>query len=428
MNKRIKTLFLLLPIFAAGLWGCASDGDADNPVDNNPYEPIELEAEEFYVGEAMQPFAFDMLGEICCQTESSVVVSPLSAAIMVGMLANAADDDVCAEFLAAMGVSDVQKLWLNSYFGKLQQSLPGIDKEAKMRLDNGVWLNSGSGEPARATDGYVSILYNDYMTDIKCIDFSERSSVGKINAWIFERTGFDDVVKNIDRSMAALWASTLYFRGAWTKKFDRSATKKSPFFLADGSCEDVDMMHADNVGAGYYSGIGADGGMSTEDAIQSVTMPYGNGAYNFTAVLPAKNMSVRDLIRSLGAGGWYEITTGSSGEGMRSGSFGLDIPRMEITSDHDVSRILSAMGASSLASGFVMPGLGLISPVGGKVVQRTSISVDEEGSEVKSVTAGGIDGADRRCYVTFDRPFVYAVWEKSTGAILAVGTYMGPNK
>ena len=188
------------------------------------------------------------------------------------------------------------------------------------------------------------------------------------------------------------------------------------------------MMHADNVGAGYYSGIGADGGMSTEDAIQSVTMPYGNGAYNFTAVLPAKNMSVRDLIRSLGAGGWYEITTGSSGEGMRSGSFGLDIPRMEITSDHDVSRILSAMGASSLASGFVMPGLGLISPVGGKVVQRTSISVDEEGSEVKSVTAGGIDGADRRCYVTFDRPFVYAVWEKSTGAILAVGTYMGPNK
>ena len=64
MNKRIKTLFLLLPIFAAGLWGCASDGDADNPVDNNPYEPIELEAEEFYVSEAMQPFAFDMLGEI----------------------------------------------------------------------------------------------------------------------------------------------------------------------------------------------------------------------------------------------------------------------------------------------------------------------------------------------------------------------------
>ncbi len=149
MNKRIKTLFLLLPIFAAGLWGCASDGDADNPVDNNPYEPIELEAEEFYVSEAMQPFAFDMLGEICCQTEGSVVVSPLSAAIMVGMLANAADDDVCAEFLAAMGVSDVQKLWLNSYFGKLQQSLPGIDKEAKMRLDNGVWLNSGSGELKR---------------------------------------------------------------------------------------------------------------------------------------------------------------------------------------------------------------------------------------------------------------------------------------
>ncbi len=65
------------------------------------------------------------------------------------------------------------------------------------------------------------------------------------------------------------------------------------------------MMHADNVGAGYYSSIGADGGMSTEDAIQSVTMPYGNGAYNFTAVLPAKNMSVRDLIRSLGA--WWMV-------------------------------------------------------------------------------------------------------------------------
>lgn len=425
MKTHGNLLFLALAPLAAVLWSCSDEGGMVNPVDDNPYEPIALDVAESQVGEVMKPFAFDLLGEISRQTDGSVVVSPLSAALMAGMLANAADVNASAELLGAMGVSEVQKPWLNSYFRKLLITLPSIDKTSKMQLDNGAWLNNGAVEPPKATDDYRSVMRGDYLTEISYLDFSDGKAAGTINDWIYKRTGFDNVIEDLDRSMAAIWVATLYFHGEWTNKFKKDATKRQPFFLSDGSSREVDMMHSKNVGAGYYFRTGSDAGINADETIQSVTMPYGNGAYHFTAVLPARDMSVADLIRALADGVWGDIALGASGGGIRSGVYGVCLPRMEITSDHDMRRIWSAMGVNDLFDGCTMPGVGISSPVVGKIVQKVSISVDEDGSEVKAVTSGGMEGACVPEYVAFNRPFVYVVWEKSTGVILAAGTYMG---
>lgn len=62
--------------------------------------------------------------------------------------------------------------------------------------------------------------------------------------------------------------------------------------------------------------------------------------------------------------------------------------------------------------------------------QSLSLDVDEEGTiiRVETVTDGDLADVPQAIdQITFDRPFVYVVWEQSTGAILIAGTYMGPD-
>jgi serine protease inhibitor len=66
-----------------------------------------------------------------------------------------------------------------------------------------------------------------------------------------------------------------------------------------------------------------------------------------------------------------------------------------------------------------------------RVLHKTYIKTDEEGSEAAAVTAVEIGvtsvGPDQPYYFTIDRPFVYFIQEKSTGTILFIGTVMNPN-
>jgi serpin B len=62
-----------------------------------------------------------------------------------------------------------------------------------------------------------------------------------------------------------------------------------------------------------------------------------------------------------------------------------------------------------------------------KVIQKTRFKMDEDGAEAASVTvAVGLDtsvGPSERFIV--DHPFVFAIRETSTGAILFLGAYRG---
>jgi serpin B len=65
-----------------------------------------------------------------------------------------------------------------------------------------------------------------------------------------------------------------------------------------------------------------------------------------------------------------------------------------------------------------------------RVLHKTYIATDEEGTEAAAVTAvevGVTSVPDQPYYLTIDRPFIYFIQEKSTGTILFIGTVMNPN-
>lgn len=412
---------------ALAVAGCSSK--EEEPGIDNPFEPIELEPVQAEVSDALQPFAFNLLGEACRQTEGNVIISPLGATLMAGMLANAADEDASAQFLAALGLQESQKSGLNSYCNKLLTALPAVDKTSEMRLDNGVWLNAvpaGNIPVAVPTEGYKTTMGQDYLAEMSFLDFSDPGSLDKINDWIDKRVEMDNVVNKLSPENVALWVSTLHFKGEWTKKFSKDETKKRQFVCEDGTRRYVDMMMQFQVGAGYYFSEGRYEGKASDSGVEAVTIPYGNEAYQFTAILPPAGMSLEALSEKLAGGMWKHITTWDNL--MDKGNFGVNMPRMSIVNKHDMKPIYNDMGITGLLEGCAMPGIGIESDFSCMMSQNASIAVDEEGAEVKVVNVSGGDTANVGKVVKFDRPFVYAIWEQSTKAVIAVGVYRGPDE
>ena len=59
--------------------------------------------------------------------------------------------------------------------------------------------------------------------------------------------------------------------------------------------------------------------------------------------------------------------------------------------------------------------------------QKVILDVNEEGTELKVATVAGTgDMMDGPLELTFNRPFIYFVFERSTGAILLAGIYSHP--
>jgi serine protease inhibitor len=109
----------------------------------------------------------------------------------------------------------------------------------------------------------------------------------------------------------------------------------------------------------------------------------------------------------------------------------LALPRFGMERQMDLKGPMKAIGLQILFDpsradfGSVLPGRG----VGvGRLHQRTYLRVDEEGTEAAAVTLGAIT-LGRTTYESFEanRPFLYAIRERTTGAILLLGAVHDPS-
>jgi serpin B len=62
-----------------------------------------------------------------------------------------------------------------------------------------------------------------------------------------------------------------------------------------------------------------------------------------------------------------------------------------------------------------------------RVIHKTFIAVDEEGTEAAAATAVGMSVTSLPPEVRFDHPFIFAIRERSTGVILFLGAIADPS-
>lgn len=401
--KRLAVLFLML-VFA----GCQET--AVTP--DNPPNLRTLSAAERQASKSSNDFAFNLFRNLPTDPADNSFISPLSVSMALGMLLNGADGEVRQSILNTIDFKDFTAEEVNAGFHDLTDLLLSMDKKVNFGLANSVWYRQG----LTVNSSFASVIENYYDGKIMGLDFDNPASKDIINRWVESKTNnrIKDLIKEIHRDQVMFLVNAIYFKGDWTHQFDKSKTKKAPFTTLSGAITQVDMMFSKGVSMKYKS---------TSD-FQLLDIPYGNGQFRFTILMPNEYGGITSLVETLNAETFNTLIDESA-----SISVELELPKFKMTWRDDLKESLAQMGM--LMTGYPLLFEGPVpSAKVGQVIHQSFLEVNETGSEAAAATAIAIEltnvGPSIPMKITIDKPFLFMIREKHSGAILFLGQLTNP--
>ena len=294
----------------------------------------------------------------------------------------------------------------------LREAIENIDAEIQLDVANSLW--AAIGEDFRPD--FQQRIRKFYDAEMASIDFKDSTAPSFINSWVREKTRrkIDEIVRSISPFTVLILINAIYFKGKWAKEFDKNETKDDTFTLLDGKKKKIHMMHQEN-DYRYLRGEG----------FQAVSLPYGQGRLSMYIFLPDKDYSFVELQKRLTAENW-ERWMGQFQE--TSGNIAL--PRFKVEYETSLEDALNAMG---MAVAFDLEradfsGMRPTTTNISDVIHKTFADVNEEGTEAAAVAAVALATAiclpDPTSFfnMVVDRPFLCAIRENDTGAILFLGS------
>ena len=350
---------------------------------------------------------------------NSRVVSPLSVTYLMSMLANGADGETQQQILATLGwagegIQQPSLQDINDYSRMLIEKTARLDKAVTVEIANYVAVN----KEFKLNSKFQKSVERDYKAGVESLNFTSPSTLKRINDWCNDRTHgmIPSIINELDPDAVSYLMNAIYFNGTWKDKFSKEETKQEMFRGYTRDIQYVDMMHRH--GEDFY----ADG-----DGYSAVSIPYGNGAFRMTVILPTEGSFLRDVMASMDGGKFQELQ-----RSMEKCNVDLKIPRFTTEVDLPLNDIISALGAPLIFSSqadFSQFARGdfYVS----KMFQKAKIEVSEEGTKAAAVTAAimmmSAMRPEKKRNVVFhaDSPFAYIISENSTGSIYFMGQYTG---
>jgi serine protease inhibitor len=358
-------------------------------------------------------FGFDLYRGLAAEAKAgtNVMISPLSVSQALAMTYNGASGDTKIAMEEAMRTAGIDRDELNELNKKLVDALMAHDPKVVLEIANSIWYR----QEYTILPDFVTRNQTYYGADVRPTNFDDPGCKDIINGWVDEKTHgkISEIVKEVNPESFMFLINAIYFKGAWTYEFAKKNTYESEFNLENGSTAKVDMMKQK-----------LDLNMFSTDVFTSVELPYGKGNWRMFLFLPEDGKKVADIEEQLtdkNWGGWMK-----SYVAMKEVDFSL--PRFTFAYEESLANALKAMGmevAFSPAADFtgILPSGDLMIS---DVKHKTFIEVNEEGTEAAAVTSVDIVLTSIGNYISFNKPFLFAIAEKSTGAILFLGKYMKP--
>ena len=385
-------------------WNDPDDGGA-NVVDNE-LKTISLTQSQQQLVESNNDFAFNLMRQVYSDKKSQIV-SPISITYALGMLNNGAAGETQQQINRVLGFSSAAEV--NDFCRKMLTEAPMLDKLTKVMIGNTIYMNKDYVlKPA-----FKQTANDYYDAQPETRDFYDGKTMGVINQWASDHTEkmITEVLNasTFDPSAVSYLLNAIYFKGAWANKFDKSQTRNEAF--NGGST--VPMMHQQTTLT-----------YGESDNCQMLSLPYGNGAYRMTVLLPREGSTVADVLEDLTADRWQRMP-------MADAEVDVKLPSFESNTDVTLNDIMSQLGMPKAFTDYAeFPDFCNVPTRIGLMKQVARIKVDEAGTEAAAVTVIGmvttaISPEPRLVTFHATRPFLYVISERSTGAIFFIGQYNG---
>ncbi|MEK7269556.1 MAG: serpin family protein [Planctomycetota bacterium] len=420
----------LLAAWRLGLWKAAR---ATAPVAAWEEAKVPAGTDEQKLVAANNAFALNLYGRLK-ETPGNLVFSPYSLSTALSMTLGGARGGTEAQMAKVLRL-DLPRETLHPAAAAIVRKIAGGEKGSPQPPGDGceiVVANSLWGQKGHPfLPEFLALLKDRYGAESREADFKAAPDPARaaINAWAEEKTKgkVKDLISPglLTPITRLVLANAVHFKGVWEHEFDREFTSDAPFRLSAGGVVSVPLMHQLEVFR-YWEGKG----------LQALEMPYGEGHFSMLVLLPRRPDGLPGLDALLTPGRLAAIEKGMQGKDVE-----VFLPRFRI--EPPTSRLEQALAALGMPDAFE-PGKADFSGVNGKkpphpeslfihfIVQKASVDVDERGTEAAAATAIGLSAAESLepppppPVFRADRPFLFLVRHRETGAILFMGRVTNP--
>jgi len=278
---------------------------------------------------------------------------------------------------------------------------------------------------------YLTLLKETFGAPLETLDFvkSPGGAAKHINAWVAKQTR--ERIRNLilDKALNTdtrlVLANAVYLKAPWEKEFNESATQPKPFHLASGESANVPMMmRQDSFGYAKHEGFVA------------VTIPYTSGDLQFLVLLPDTAAGLPKLESKLTPELLMDCAR------LKSEDIVLYLPKFKL--EPPLFALRKTLEALGMESAFDVPqGSANFDGIAPKrpndylyisdVFHKTFVEVDEKGTEAAAATAvvmmratAHFEEKPKPIEVRVDRPFLFAIQHRPSGACLFLGRVADP--
>lgn len=413
LMQNISIVLAVLLLFAS----CESN--PTSPENPKGELPRELTVSEQMLIEADRSFSYDIFRRTVAfdSDEENIFVSPLSISMALVMTLNGAEGETYDNMREALYLSGMETDEINEAFKSLAELLITVDPGVTIKIANSIWYRDGL--PVQSD--FLERVQKHYAAEIAGLDFKDPASVDIINNWVQNNTEglIGKIVDEIPDEMVMYLINALYFKGEWLRQFKTDETRKADFHLETGETVQTDMMHQQGLFATYQS-----------SEVQMIELPYGDSLFTMTVLMPADpntpiDQFVDESITSENLVTWRENLSAGSGETV------IEMPKFELEYEIQYNDILKAMGMEIAFDEWQadFDGIAALSSQNlyiDEVKHKTFIRVDEEGTEAAAVTSVGMGVVSMPPSIMVNRPFVFIIHERESGANLFMGKVKNP--
>ncbi|HSJ35738.1 MAG TPA: serpin family protein [Acidimicrobiia bacterium] len=351
---------------------------------------------------------FELLGR---QGTENFVFSPLSIGHALLMARGAADDPTGRAIDARFDLPEdraAHQAW-NALDQQLGQATADQD-EMEVTIADRIWPRIGL-EPEQ---DWIDLLAAEHGASVETLDLSgdPTGSRKHINEWVSQQTQglIPDLLPDgfITPQTLLVLTDAVYFEARWQTPFGKYGTVSEDFTLLDGSTIQVEYMRElellDRRGVG--------------DGFVAAEIPYVGGEFSMLLIVPDRDRftEIRD---SLDQG-----LVDTIDRTFEEGPFELLVPKWETTTNLDLLPWLEEAGVAPGSYPGIDPSAFLAGAVHG-----ADIAVDEEGTVAAAATGLGFNesaGAMPELTIAADRPFLYLIRHRPSGAVLFAGQVTDP--
>ena len=369
-------------------------------LENFTPQPVETrEADEAFSGALLR------LGSLLLQKMreekpgENLLISPLSVLTALTMTANGAAGETLTQMEQVLG-GGLKREDLNAYLAGWYQKL-AASEDLTLSFANAIWFKDDPELVVK--DSFLQTNVDHFTAAIRRAPFNEET-LRDINQWTDANTHhmIPKVLETLSPDDVMVLLNALALEAKWVKPYEENEINpKAPFTAENGTLREVARMQ--QVLSHYLS----------DESCRGFRKEY-VGGYSFVALLPDEGILLKDFIASLSAEKLSRLLASQESTAVYAG-----LPKFSYDFGTDLADALMALGMPLPFTAADFSGISESVPLSiGKVIHKTHIDVDSEGTRAAAVTAvtirkNGMPFVPNQKEVVLDRPFVYLILDQN---------------